>query len=285
MQLLDARSAQQRTFLCCGLDPDVARLPIDIIEKTANKEEAIFRFLTEFIDISVDYASAYKAQKAFYDLHDGGHRILREIINYIHVRYPEVPVFVDCKIGDIDNTMQSYLGDILGSMKADGVVVNPYMGDEVIKPFAKAADKACIVLVRTSNPGSAITQELLLENGLSLWQHILSLVVERWNTAGNMIPVLAATHPNINWGGIRKSIPDTMPVLIAGFGAQGGTLSNISDLLNSNGTGILINSSRALMYPFIPTDRNWREAIRDNVRITNQNINQVLRQSGIDKRS
>lgn len=203
---------------------------------------------------------AFKAQKAFFDVLAGGHEILKKLISYIHTSHEGIPVIVDCKIGDIDNTMAAYIHNLFAILQADGIVVNPYMGDDVMVPLTEFTDKAVVVLAKTSNPLGSIVQDVMLHDGRPLWQHILDLIVNRWNNGKNMIPVISATV-ELNVPEIRLLIPDKMPILLAGVGAQGGSYSGLRQLLNSEGVGVFVNSSRSVLYP--KSEREWRIAITE----------------------
>jgi len=251
--------SNNNSLACCGLDPDISKIPIELREGFS-EEDAVQNFLRVVVDLTAPHVCAYKAQKAFFDIYPGGHRLLQEAIAYIHEHYPHLPVFVDAKIGDISNTMGAYLQNMFDELKADGVVVNPYLGDDVMQPFENLPDKAAIVTVRTSNPGAAIVQDIVLHDGRLLWQYLLELTANRWNSAGNMVPVIASTA-NINLREVRQAIPDNMPVLFAGYGTQGGTAASIRDLVNSTGRGVFVNSSRGLLYPYDSHEARWRDAI------------------------
>jgi orotidine-5'-phosphate decarboxylase len=186
--------------------------------------------------------------------------VLAEIVAEIHHDHPGIPIFVDCKVGDIDNTMEAYSRSILGDMGADGILVNPYMGDEVIAAFDSYPDRAVIVLARTSNPGAAIIQDALMQDGRPLWQYVLQLITERWNTHGNLIPVVSSTA-SLDLAAVRRLIPEQTPILLAGVGAQGGDYSELRALLNSDGIGVFVNSSRGLLYPSKAGALSWQAAV------------------------
>ncbi len=254
-----ARMKSHGTLLCCGLDPDLKRMPTEILEQNISDEEKVLAFTQSVVNATVPHVCAYKVQKAFFDLLSGGHETLRELICYIHREHPGVPVIVDCKIGDIDNTMAAYIHNIFDILQADGVLANPYMGDDAIIPLAELANKSIGVLVRTSNPSGGVIQDVPLENGQPLWRHVLDLVVNRWNQNSNMVPVLSSTV-GLNMASIRPLIPGSMPILFAGVGAQGGSYADLGHLLNSQGTGVFVNSSRGILYP--QSQGPWQEAIR-----------------------
>lgn len=247
------------TLLCCGLDPDMKKMPPEIIGRNTFDDEKVLTFLRAVVDVTAPHVCAFKAQKAFFDVLNGGHDVLKELIDYIHTSNPGIPVIVDCKIGDIENTMEAYIQNLFGSLQADGIVVNPYMGDDVMLPLAELADKSIVVLVKTSNPSGGIVQDVVLQDGQPLWRHILSLVVNRWNHNENMIPVLSSTV-GLDMEELRAIIPDKMPILLAGVGAQGGSYADLHKLLNSEGTGVFINSSRGILYPQ-QSQQSWQSAV------------------------
>jgi orotidine-5'-phosphate decarboxylase len=261
------------TLACCGLDPDLARIPSEV---TGSDEERVFEFLTGIVDETASHVCAYKVQKAFFDRLHGGHDVLVELVQYVHNAQPGLPVFIDCKIGDIDNTMRAYVDLLLGEVGADGVLVNPYMGDEVLQAFGDYPDRAVIVLARTSNSGAAVVQDALMADGRPMWQYMLQLVVERWNGNDNLIPVISSTA-GLDMRTVRPMIPDTMPILLAGVGAQGGDYSDISALLNSGDAGVFVNSSRGLLFPSTPDDMLWRESTARAVVAFKDELNRARR--------
>lgn len=254
------RMSTHNTLLCCGLDPDMSKMPRAVTAARRTPEEQVLEFMCTAVDQTAAHVCAYKIQKAFFDLLSGGHEVLRCVIEHIHEQYAGIPVIVDCKIGDIDNTMTAYIANIFDLLKADGVVVNPYMGDDVLQPLAQLPDKAIVVLVKTSNPNGVIVQDVNLANGQMLWQYILDLMLSRWNTSGNMIPVLSSTA-SMALSTIRPLIPQQTPILLAGVGAQGGSLTGLADLLNNQGVGPFVNSSRGILYP--PYSEDWAQDIQN----------------------
>jgi orotidine-5'-phosphate decarboxylase len=260
-QILE-RMKTNDTLLCCGLDPDLKKMPLEIMREKSSDEEKVLDFLQSVVDITAPHVCAYKAQKAFFDVLAGGHDVLKRLINYIHTLYSGIPIIVDCKIGDIENTMAVYIQDLFISLQADGIVVNPYMGDDVILPLVEWVDKSIVVLVKTSNTSGSIVQDVVLQNGQPFWYYILDLVVNRWNYNKNIIPVLPSTA-GLNMAKIRPLIPEKMPILLAGVGAQGGHYSNLHNWLNSEGIGVLVNSSRSILYP--RSHQPWQIAIKQSV--------------------
>ncbi len=264
MTILRDAMANKNTLACVGLDPDLTKMPVSITGQHASDEVKVARFLREVISITGPHVCAYKVQKAFFDVFPKGHELLAKVVAYAQERYPEVMVFIDAKVGDIDNTMEAYLRNIFDEIRADGVVVNPYMGDDVLRPFESLGDKAGVVLVKTSNPGADIVQNAVLPDGRMFWQYVLGLVVERWNKGSNLIPVLSSIA-DIDLSGVRQVIPDDMPILFAGYGVQGGSLDHFRQLLDSSGRGVFVNSSRGVLYPYNPAETQWRQRILDAV--------------------
>lgn len=276
LALLRDAMVSKDTLACVGLDPDLTKMPLSITGSHASDEVKVSRFLREIIDITGPHVCAYKIQKAFFDVFPKGHELLARIVAYAHECYPEVPVFIDAKVGDIDNTMEAYLRNMFEEIRADGLVVNPYMGDDVLRPFESLADKAGIVLVKTSNPGADIVQNAILPDGRMLWQYMLHLVVERWNGGSNLIPVLSSTA-DVDLSGVRQTIPDEMPILFAGYGVQGGNLDHFRQLLDSTGRGVFVNSSRGILYPYDPAETEWRQQILNAVTELKDTLNRGRR--------
>lgn len=257
-QILE-RMRTHDTLLCCGLDPDLKKMPPEVIGGNTSDEEKVFAFLQGVVDVTAQHVCAFKAQKAFFDVLAEGHGVLKKLIGYIHASNPGIPVIVDCKIGDIENTMEVYIQNLFGSLQADGIVVNPYMGDDVMLPLAELVDKSIVVLVKTSNPSGGIVQDAVLQDGQQFWRHVLNLVVSRWNRNENMIPVLSSTV-GLDMDELRRLIPDKMPILLAGVGAQDGSYADLRKLLNSEGIGVFVNSSRGILYPQ-QSQQSWQNAV------------------------
>ena len=264
MQMLDESITRSKSLVCCGLDPDIIKMPKEITDGSSTDKGKAFEFLTTVIDLTAPHVCAYKLQKAFFDVFEDGDKLLAETVRYIKTKYPTIPIILDYKVGDISNTMEAYVHNIFDKIGVDAVVVNPYMGDDVLAPFKNLGDKAAIVLVKTSNPGGDVIQNIPTSDGKPLWQHVLDLVVNRWNTSQNLMPVISTTEA-VDFSVVRKIIPANMPIFLAGFGAQGGKLNTIAQLLDSHGRGAVINSSRAILYPYEKEDNNWRSAIEKSI--------------------
>lgn len=273
---LMARMQASNTLACCGLDPDINKLPLELMRRYTTDTERVRRFLLGVVEVAGPHVCSFKAQKAFFDGLDDGKDVLTEVVSTIHSDYPGVPVYVDCKVGETKNTMMAYSKLVIDKVGADGILVNPYMGDEVLEAFNDYADKTVIVLVRTSNPGAAIVQDALMQDGRPLWQYMLELVTDRWNNNGNLIPVLSSTA-GMDMKAVRDLIPQNMPILLAGVGAQGGDIGQLRALLNQDGVGVFVNSSRDLLYPPNSAGIPWQKAVEKAVINLKAELNQARR--------
>jgi len=269
---LMARMVTADTLACCGLDPDVRKIPTDGDFQDLSDPERVRKFLRSVIDIAGPHVCAFKAQKAFFDNIETGHELLIDIVAAAHSKFPDVPVFVDCKVGDIDNTMHAYAELLFEKIEADGVLVNPYMGDDIFDSFLNYPDKAIIVLARTSNPGAQVLQDALLQDGRPVWEFVLDLIANRWNSNNNLIPVISSTA-NLDSRRVRQLVPQEMPILLAGVGAQGGDANNVRNLVNGRGVGVFVNSSRGLLYPSNAEHIPWQGAIGNAVVDFKQSLN------------
>ena len=277
-KLLD-RMKLTNSLVCVGLDPDLSKFPQEILDLSLTDEEKVFYFLTKVIDITEKHVCSYKLQKAFYDTFDQGHSLLIDTVNYIKHNYPNIPVFIDCKIGDTENTMHTYMHNLFELINADGVVINPYMGDDVFYSFQNDPTKTAIVMCQTSNPSAKIIQESKLETGELLWEKIVDLTLSRWNLQKNMILILSSNTTDYNFKTLRKQIPNHTPILLAGIGAQGGNLSVLKDLLNHENVGVFINSSRDILYPYPKESAEWKTKILEATIELQTRINQVRHES------
>lgn len=272
---LDERMKSVDSLACVGLDPDLSKMPLSITRLKLTNEEKVYLFLTQVVDITSPHVCCYKVQKAFFDQFDHGHSLLRRICQYVHDTHPGIPVFIDCKIGDIDNTMTTYMNLIFKDFGANGVVVNPYMGDDVLEPFLNDENKTALVLVQTSNPNAKIVQELRLEDGRMLWEEMLELTLNRWNKNENMILILSSNSPNYDYSSIRKKIPQNTPILLAGIGAQGGNSEVMKQLLDNNKRGVFVNSSRGILYSYETTSPEWKNAVLNAVIALKTELNEI----------
>src|SRR5438105_244961 len=254
---LDRSIIKTNSLVCVGLDPDLSKMP-QAYTKSSDYDAVVY-FLWHIIDITAPHACCFKLQKAFYDKLLDGAVALKTIVHYIHKTYPDKPIIIDCKIGDIDNTMDAAISFLFEGLKADVVTINPYMGDEVFAPFQKDASKSAAVSIKTSNPGAATVQNLQLSDGMLLWQEVLNLAINRWNTNKNLMVVLPGNQ-DIDYPMVCQ-IPSEMPILVTGIGAQGGSPVTVKKLLNKDGRGVLVNSSRGILYSYKQDDPEWKDKV------------------------
>jgi orotidine-5'-phosphate decarboxylase len=229
------------SLVCVGLDPDVTRFPKHINEL----EHPIFEFNRAIIDSTADLVCTYKPQFAHYAA-VGAESQLAMTIEYIHDRYPGIPVILDAKRGDIGSTAKMYAMEVFERFQADAVTVNPFLGGDSLAPFLDYAQKGVIILCRTSNPGARDVQDLEFQ-GKKLYEIIAAKASSDWNGNKNVLLVVGATYPR-ELKEIRTIVGD-MPLLVPGIGAQGGDIeAAVSNGQNTKGTGMVVNSSRGIIY-------------------------------------
>ena len=229
------------SLLCIGLDPDLNKLP----EQFQDQPDAIFAFCKAIIDATADLACAFKPQIAYFAAL-GAEDQLEAICAYLRETYPQLPIILDAKRGDIGATAEQYAREAFDRYGAHAVTVNPYMGADSVAPYMEWKDRGVIVLCRTSNPGGSDLQFLNVD-GKPLYQHVASMVADKWNSNGQCALVVGATFPN-ELAQVRALVGD-MPLLVPGIGAQGGDIeSTVIAGKTADGTGMMINSSRAILY-------------------------------------
>ena len=239
---LRARWRNADTLLCVGLDPDPAKFPDAFVDD----EDALFAFCRDIADATAEYACAFKPQIAYFAAHAGGEAALQRLIAHIDAAHPDVPVILDAKRGDIGSTAEQYAVEAFDRYGADAVTLNPYMGRDSVEPFLRRNDRGCIFLCHTSNPGARDFQELAVD-GEPLYRRIARTIAEDWNADGNCSLVVGATFTE-ELAAIRGIVGD-MPLLIPGVGAQGGDVAAvIRNGATADGTGLMVNSSRGILY-------------------------------------
>jgi len=231
----------KKSFLCVGLDPDTEKMPKHLL----SEEDPIYEFNKHIIDATAEHCVSFKPNMAFYEAYGlSGIHSLEKTMHYITVNYPDHFLIADAKRGDIGNTSTMYAKAFFKRLEADAITVAPYMGSDSVKPFLQFAGKWAIVLGLTSNEGSADFQQLLLSDK-AFYLRVIEACAQ-WGTKENMMFVAGATKAQM-FEDIRKIIPDHF-LLVPGVGAQGGSLSEVCRYgLNSN-VGLLVNSSRAIIY-------------------------------------
>lgn len=266
---LRSRWREADSLVCVGLDPDPTRFP----ETLLDEPDALFVFCRDIVDATAEFACAFKPQIAYFAAHNGGEQALQRLIAHIAAAHPDVPVVLDAKRGDIGSTAEQYAAEAFDRFGADAVTLNPYMGRDSADPFLRRGDRGCIFLCHTSNPGARDFQELDV-GGEPLYQRIARAIAADWNDAGNCGLVLGATFPE-ELGVIRGIVGD-MPLLIPGIGAQGGDVEAVvRHGATADGTGLMINSSRGILYASSGPDyaaaaAEAARALRDTVNLCRQ---------------
>lgn len=231
----------KKSFLCVGLDTDIKKIPQHLL----NEEDPVFAFNKSIIDATAEYAVAYKPNTAFYEVYGAkGWASLEKTINYIKEKHPEIFVIADAKRGDIGNTSANYARAFFDTLKADALTVAPYMGVDSVEPFLGFEDKWVVLLALTSNKGSKDFQYLNAE-GKELYKNVL-MKSQEWADDNKMMYVVGATHPE-ELGEIRKMLPNHF-FLVPGVGAQGGDLQAVARHGLNGQIGLLVNSSRGIIY-------------------------------------
>ncbi len=261
------RWQQADTLLCVGLDPNPAKFPA----RFDADADALFNFCRDIADATAEFACAFKPQIAYFAAHVGGEAQLQRLIAHLHGAHPDVPVILDAKRGDIGSTAQQYAVEAFARYGADAVTLNPYMGKDSADPFLACDDRGCVFLCHTSNPGARDFQELMVD-GAPLYQHIARTIAQEWNAGGNCALVVGATFPEELK--VIRGLVGEMPLLIPGVGAQGGDVEAVvRNGRTKDGTGLMINSSRGILYA--STGADYAEAAADAARALRDTINRV----------
>ncbi|HEX7917678.1 orotidine-5'-phosphate decarboxylase [Rudaea sp.] len=269
MHFTDALAMRWRnanSLVCVGLDPEPARFPAHL----RGRPDAMFEFCRQIIDATADLVCCFKPQIAHFAALRA-EDVLERLIAHIHAAHPGVPVILDAKRGDIGSTAQHYASEAFERYNADAVTLNPYLGRDSVQPFLDRADRGVILLCHTSNPGAADLQELIVRGAdggeLPLYQHVASMISRDWNANGNCALVVGATWPE-QLAQVRALVGD-MPILVPGVGAQGGDAEAVvRNGATRNGDGLIISSSRAILYAsagedFADAARKAAQSLRD----------------------
>ena len=261
---LYACQLKNKSLVCVGLDPKkekIEAIGVDLIT-----------WLKDIVDAVADKVCAFKPQIAYFSSMDAEIELVN-IISYIHKNYPDVPVILDAKRGDIGTTAEQYALEAFERYQADAVTANPYMGHDTLQPFLDYADKGVIVLCKTSNKGSNEFQNLKLENGNTLFQQVAENAANSWNANNNVLLVVGATYPK-ELAEIREIVGE-MPLLIPGIGAQGGDVeATLKSGLNKNPkqSGLIISSSRGIIYAG-DSKENYADSAKQACTALNHQIN------------
>ncbi len=281
LQKLKKAVRKNKTLLCVGLDSEWKKI------KSLGWDNQ-FLFNKFIIDKTFNLVCSYKLNTAFYEaIGYQGVKWLKKTCDYLKATYPEIPIIIDAKRGDIGHTNEAYAAFVFDYLNADAVTVNPYVGEEGLMPFLKRKDKGIIVLCKTSNPGSGEFQDLpivsfpsrlirdklqrksksLSKLVIKLYQYIAYQVTKKWNKNNNCLLVVGATYPK-ELKEIREIVGDKMWFLVPGVGSQGGDLEAVLKFgLNSKKEGLIINVSRAIIFAKEPRTegKKMRKLISKNI--------------------
>lgn len=238
---LIAEIQKKQSFLCVGLDTDINKIP----EHLKSADDPIFAFNKAIVDATAQYAVAYKPNIAFYECYGiAGWKSLEKTVNYIKNKYPNIFLIADAKRGDIGNTSKMYAQAFLENLPFDAVTIAPYMGEDSVSPFLTYEGKWAILLALTSNKG-AFDFQFQECDGKTLYEHVLT-TSQKWGNNENMMYVVGATKAEM-LGNVRAIVPNHF-LLVPGVGAQGGSLEAVAQYGMNKECGLLVNSSRGIIY-------------------------------------
>lgn len=240
-QELISEIKKKQSFLCVGLDTDINKIPAHL----QSADDPIFAFNKQIIDATAPYTVAYKPNIAFYECYGiAGWKSLEKTVNYIKSNYPEIFLIADAKRGDIGNTSKMYAQAFLENLPFDSVTIAPYMGEDSVTPFLSYQGKWAILLALTSNKG-AFDFQFKESDGKCLYESVLE-TSQKWGNDENMMYVVGATKAEM-LGNVRAIAPNHF-LLVPGVGAQGGSLEAVAQFGMNKDCGLLVNSSRGIIY-------------------------------------
>src|SRR5690606_7457549 len=259
---------QKKSFLCIGLDVDLNKIPPHLLEE----EDAIFAFNKAIIDATHHLCVAYKPNTAFYEAYGlKGWKALEKTINYLNEHHPDIFTIADAKRGDIGNTSSMYAKAFFEDLGFDSVTVAPYMGKDSVEPFLAFENKHTILLALTSNQGAFDFQTRQVE-GKELYKQVLE-TSKSWENSKNLMYVVGATKAAF-LADIREIIPDSF-LLVPGVGAQGGDLKAVCEYGMNKNIGLLINSSRGIIYA--SKERDFAEKAAQQATALQQQMRAILK--------
>jgi orotidine-5'-phosphate decarboxylase len=267
---------RKKSFLCVGLDTDVTKIPEFLFDK--EDLDPILEFNKAIIKATADYCVAYKPNLAFYEsLGLPGWDILEQTVEYIRTNFPDQFIIADAKRGDIGNTSAMYARTFFGNMDFDSVTVAPYMGEDSVTPFLSYPGKWVTLLALTSNKGAYDFQFMKdEETGERLFEKVLRTSL-KWGNADNMMYVVGATKAEM-LSDIRKIVPDHF-LLVPGVGAQGGSLKEVAAYGLNSQCGLLVNSSRAIIYA--SNEEDFAEKAEQEAQKVQQEMAVYLNEKGL----
>lgn len=266
---------RKKSFLCVGLDTDVNKIPEHLFDES---DDAMFEFNKSIIDATADLCVAYKPNLAFYEsIGLEGWDVLERTVNYIREKYPDQFIIADAKRGDIGNTSAMYARTFFGNMEFDSVTVAPYMGEDSVSPFLTYEGKWVTLLALTSNKGAYDFQFIRDEEGGEfLFQKVLKTSL-KWGNDENMMYVVGATKAEMLTD-VRAIVPNHF-LLVPGVGAQGGSLEEVAKYGLNDTCGILVNSSRQIIYA--SSEADYATAARTEAQKVQEEMEKLLSQKGL----
>ena len=267
-QQLFQQIQKKQSFLCVGLDTDLEKIP----EYLLDNDDPIYAFNKNIIDATAPYCVAYKPNVAFYEaVGQKGWIAFEKTVAYIKQRYPDQFIIADAKRGDIGNTAEMYARFYFDAMKVDAVTVSPYMGEDSVKPFLLYPQNHVILLALTSNKGAHDFQLTEDRNGERLFEKVLR-ISQTWASDEQMMYVVGATQGHL-FEDVRKIVPHHF-LLVPGIGAQGGSLEEVCKYGMNSTCGLLVNSSRAILYADSSAD--FANAAREEAKKLQQKMSTML---------
>lgn len=264
---------RKRSFLCVGLDTDIKKIPQHLLAE----EEPIFAFNKAIIDATAQYCVAYKPNLAFYEsLGVEGWIAFEKTVKYIQTNYPDMFIIADAKRGDIGNTSEMYARSFFDHLNIDSVTVAPYMGEDSVKPFLGYEGKWVILLALTSNKGSHDFQMIKDTEGEQLFERVMR-TAQTWATPEEMMFVVGATQGE-RFTDVRKVAPQSF-LLVPGVGAQGGSLQDVCKYGMIDDCGLLVNSSRGVIY--VSKGEDFAEAAAQAAADVQKEMEEILKERGI----
>lgn len=267
IEKLNQSIKQSNSLICIGLDTDKNKIPSHL----KNENYSLFEFNKQIINSTHDLVCAYKPNSAFYEAYGNkGIVELKMTIEYIKQNHPRIPVILDSKRADIGSTNSGYVSFAYDYLDADAITLNPYLGKEALSPFLKNKEKGAIILCKTSNKGGGEFQDLKVGDE-PLYKIVARNIASEWNKQNNCLLVVGATYPE-ELKNVRNIVGD-MFILVPGIGAQGGNLEKtIKAGLNSQKSGLIINSSRSVIYA--STGEDFAQKSREETQKLKEQINQ-----------
>lgn len=264
---------RKRSFLCVGLDTDIKKIPQHLL----SEEDPIFAFNKAIIDATAQYCVAYKPNLAFYEsLGVEGWIAFEKTVKYIQANYPDMFIIADAKRGDIGNTSEMYARSFFEHLNIDSVTVAPYMGEDSVKPFLGYEGKWVILLALTSNKGSHDFQLTTDTEGEQLFEKVMR-TAQTWATPDEMMFVVGATQGE-RFTDVRKVAPKSF-LLVPGVGAQGGSLQDVCKYGMIDDCGLLVNSSRGVIY--VSKGEDFAEAAAQAAESVQKEMEAILKERGI----